>query len=172
MRVALRSRALCSHLWSSSVAWVFVVFSTSIGCVEAADRLAALRVCRSITEEVQRLACFDREVSVLVDKPAANVLAPQQSFGLPPLVALREEAVRSDLPPPADVLDAKLIAMRVAADGRVVFTLDNGQIWRQLVPGDDLLAKLGETVHLSRGALGSYWLKAASGRNCKVTRAR
>jgi len=41
-----------------------------------------------------------------------------------------------------------------------------------LANGDDLLARPGDTVTISRAALGSYWLKTASGRGCKVSRVR
>ncbi len=49
-------------------------------------------------------------------------------------------------------------------------TLDNDQVWRQLVVEGDLLMKPGDAVTISRGVLGSYWLQTASKRGCKVTR--
>jgi hypothetical protein len=53
-----------------------------------------------------------------------------------------------------------------------VFTLDNGQVWRQISTEADLLAKQGDAVTISRGLLGSYWLALKSKRGCKVTRLR
>jgi hypothetical protein len=72
----------------------------------------------------------------------------------------------------ASKIEAHLAQVAPAADGRVVFTLDNEQVWRQLVAEGELLAKQGDAVTISRGWLGSYWLQLKSGRGCKVTRLR
>jgi hypothetical protein len=58
-------------------------------------------------------------------------------------------------------------------DGRAILSLDNGQVWEQLVAdGTDLYTKPGDSVRISRGWLGSYWLEAPSHHGCKVTRLR
>jgi hypothetical protein len=67
-------------------------------------------------------------------------------------------------------IEAHIASLSLAANGRVVFTLDNGQVWRQLLTEGDLLAKPGDPVTISRALLGSYWLKLQSGRGCKVSR--
>jgi len=67
-------------------------------------------------------------------------------------------------------IDAHIVAVSVAGTGLTTFTLDNGQVWRQLSAEGDLLAKPGEPVTVSRGVFRSYWLQTKSGRGCKVTR--
>ena len=67
-------------------------------------------------------------------------------------------------------LDAHIAKIAQAPDRRVVFTLDNAQVWRQLNLEGEMLAKAGDAVTISRGILGSYWLQIKSGRGCKVTR--
>jgi hypothetical protein len=72
----------------------------------------------------------------------------------------------------ASNIAAHIAALSLAGNGRSVFTLDNGQIWLQLLTEGDLLLKAGDTVKISRAAFNSYWLQTQSGRGCKVTRIR
>jgi hypothetical protein len=69
-------------------------------------------------------------------------------------------------------IHAHVTELSRAGDGRVVFTLDNGQIWLQLLEEGDLLLKPGDAVTVSRGLFHSYMLQTPSGRGCKVTRIR
>ncbi len=105
--------------------------------------------------------------------PAAPPLTPEQKFGLSPgSIAAKEEAAGTRAPKETK-LQARITALALAADGRALFTLDNSQVWRQLeADGTDVMARLGDTVTISRGLLGSYWLQVKTGRGCKVTRLR
>ncbi|HTW38816.1 MAG TPA: hypothetical protein VMD49_09635 [Steroidobacteraceae bacterium] len=75
---------------------------------------------------------------------------------------------------PADVsrIDAHVTELSRAGDGRLVFTLDNGQIWLQVLEVGDLLLKPGDGVTIVRGVFHSYILQTPSRRSCKVTRIR
>jgi len=70
------------------------------------------------------------------------------------------------------MIDVHVSAVSQSSDGRFTFTLDNGQVWRQLLKEGDMLAKPGDAATVSRGMLGSYWLAFGSRRGCKVTRIR
>ena len=135
------------------------------------DPQAALLACRNLNDGVARLACFDRESAALVPAAAAPVLAPEQKFGLAPVAIIERESVAAQRPELAEV-QARLVGIDLGMDGRSKLTLDNGQVWRQLSSGGELLIKTGDIVKLSRGVLGSYWLTAPSGRGCKVRRIR
>jgi hypothetical protein len=137
----------------------------------APDPLAALIACRELVEEAARLACFDRQIEVLAHAAPAPPLAPEQTFGLPPMAISAMESAKAGRTELAET-QARLVGLGFLMDGRIEFTLDNGQVWRQLSHGDELLLKTGDIVRLSRGALHSYWLKTPSGRACKVTRVR
>lgn len=155
----------------------------------AADPLAALRGCARLGDDAERLACYDRAMASAASPsvPAAPVAAPtsaaaataatapvltgEQAFGLPSQVVMRQEAERAGRAPDLATVEAQVIALG-SNGGRMVFTLDNGQEWRQYEITDDLLVKVGDRVVLSRGAFGSYWLKAPSGRTTKVARTR
>jgi len=67
-------------------------------------------------------------------------------------------------------IDAHIARLSVTQSGQATFTLDNGQVWRQLASEGDMLAKPGDLVTISRGAFRSYWLELKSKRGCKVTR--
>ena len=135
------------------------------------EPVAALLACRNLVEAATRLACFDRESAALVPAAAAPPLAPEQTFGLPPMAISAMESAKAGRTELAET-QARLVSLGFLMDGRIDFTLDNGQVWRQLIDGDELLLKTGDIVRLSRGALHSYWLKTPSGRACKVTRVR
>jgi hypothetical protein len=167
----------------------------------AADPLAGLLACRELTEAAARLACFDRETAALASAPVVPVaaapvttapvgavpitsptaspasptappLTAEQKFGLSSSsIAAKEGAVTQA--PKETKLQARIIALAFAGDGRTLFTLDNSQVWRQLeADGTDVMARLGDPVTISRGLLGSYWLALKTGRGCKVSRLR
>jgi hypothetical protein len=58
-----------------------------------------------------------------------------------------------------------------SAQGAVVLELDNGQTWRQ-AGTEDLLVRTGDTVKISRAALGSFWLVTPANRGARVKRVR
>ena len=149
----------------------------------ASDAPAALLACRNISDAAARLACFDREAAALAPAPRASgaaptavrpapALDPQQQFGLPERAVAAKEVAAGTRAADATKIEARLVEIVPAVDGRAVFTLDNGQVWRQLSQEGDLLAKQGDAVTISRGLLGSYWLALKSKRGCKVTRLR
>jgi hypothetical protein len=99
-------------------------------------------------------------------------LDPEQQFGLPEHAVAAREVAAGTRAAEAAKIEAHLVSLGPAADGRWVFTLDNRQVWRELASEGDLLAKPGDAVTISRAFLGSYWLQAPTGRGCKVTRIR
>jgi hypothetical protein len=99
-------------------------------------------------------------------------LNPEQQFGLPERTVAAREVAAGVRASEASKIEAHIAQLTSAGDGRTVFKLDNDQTWRQLLSEGDLLARVGDEVTISHGALGSYWLKLASGRGCKVTRVR
>lgn len=98
------------------------------------------------------------------------MLDPQQQFGLSEHAVAAQEVAAGARSVPVSTINAHLSRFAIGADGRVIFTLDNDQVWKQLIPEGELLLKQGDTVTISRGWLGSYRLELSSGRGCKVTR--
>jgi hypothetical protein len=143
----------------------------------AADLPPALLACRSLTDATERLACFDREVAAPTNRsapvaatPVAPPPDPKKQFGLPEVTVAKQEVAAGTRAADAAKIEAHITKLSQTPDGRVVVTLDNEQVWRQLLIEADLLMKPGDAVTISRGVLGSYWLQTASKRGCKVTR--
>jgi hypothetical protein len=154
----------------------------------AAELPPALLACRSLTDATERLACFDREVAAPSNKaPAAAAVSapaptpapaavtpppidPKKQFGLPEVTVAKQEVAAGTRAADATKIEAHIAKLSQTSDGRAIVTLDNDQVWRQLVVEGDLLMKPGDAVTISRGVLGSYWLQTASKRGCKVTR--
>ena len=68
-------------------------------------------------------------------------------------------------------MEAKIVKLGNMADGSLFISLDNSQGWRQLNERE-LLLKVGDTVKITRGALGSFQLVAPNGRSAKVRRVK
>jgi len=101
---------------------------------------------------------------------AGSALDPAATFGLKQqTIAERETAAglrKKDL----QSITAHISRISSPGSGRVVFDLDNHQVWQQVGAEGDLMAKPGDEVKIWRGMLGSFWLQASTGRGCKVTR--
>ena len=164
----------------------------SIAPGRAAEPLQPLLACRAIVDSAARLACFDRESASLaapspgaptavpgapragaalttppVEQPAA---APKANFGLSAEQVNKKEAAAGKRPAEVKAIEAHITAISSTGTGYATFTLDNGQVWREISPEGDLLAKPGDGVTLSRGILSSYWLQTRNGRGAKVHR--
>jgi hypothetical protein len=164
---------------------LLVCIAGALPCV-AAEPLADLLACRSITDPDARLACFDRETAALADAPAASLVPPlpaqsrapapvldaQQSFGLSGSAIAATEEAKGARPPKLAKIDSRIVGLSFTGNGRTLFTLENTEMWRQLESDGDVMAKLGDVATISRGLLGSYWLQLKNGRGCKVTRIR
>ena len=140
----------------------------------AAVDIDALVACRGLAAPDVRLACFDRVTAGLAsvaEHAGAIPLSPQQKFGLSPVEISRVQTP-AERAQELDVISAKVSSIQTAADGRLVVTLDSGQVWRQLVPGEDLMLQVGDPVSIVRGALGSFRMRSAQNRATKVTRVR
>jgi hypothetical protein len=150
------------------------------GHAVAAQPLAGLLACRTLTDAAARLACFDRETANLDVKsvvaaapaPPAPALNPVQQFGLPERAVVTQEIAAGTRASDATKIEAHVVRLSQTQDGRTVFALDNDQVWRQLASSGELLLHVGDVVTVSRAMLGSFWLQTTTGRGCKVTRVR
>lgn len=121
-----------------------------------------LRHCASESDQAKRLACFDALAAQL-----PKVEADQ--FGLTADIARKRDPVRERQVADA-VLPGKIVALRQGADGQLVFTLDNQQVWVQTEVKSRIQFAVGDAVHIEHGAMGSLWLAADKGRKTRVKR--
>ncbi len=134
----------------------------------ALDRDELLR-CAKIESDAERLACYDAlgERARLEPRPEPDPepsvrTTPAERFGLGPQ--------RAGEP---DTLSATILRATRGPLGKVLFVLDNGHSWKQVddrrLPASDLAE---QAAVISRGAMGSYWLKPEEGPRVRVRRVR
>jgi len=119
----------------------------------------ALKACSLIENDLKRLICYDQiiagksidisaaETSLKVEQ--TKVITKEEEFGLE----------HKNISANADAEQiATLAKVKKAPHGELIFTLNNGQIWRQLGT-DHFRAKAENEVVIMRGALNSFLLK-------------
>jgi hypothetical protein len=167
------------------------------------SEVGKLLACRSITPGSARLQCFDRTSAALAQAiaaadtttPSNGVAAsagassqpmtaqasssrgtdfdPHQTFGLSSAAILAREVRSGVRHKSISSITARVTGVGATSDGRMIYSLDNGQTWRELLAdGEAPPVKSGDRVQISRGWLDSYWLETASRRGCKVERLR
>jgi hypothetical protein len=143
--------------------------------VLAADEVSsAVLVCAALGVDSERLACYDRLADRLhADKnhspPPVPPAPAKEVFGLraPEKPTARKPVERSEL----ESVSATVTSLHEHPHGGVTMELDNGQSWQQL-GNTDLQLDVGDTVKISRAALGSFSITSPHKRVAKVTRVR
>ena len=143
------------------------------------DVIKALKACSAIKADGERLACYDKAAQsvtkaqetgdvIIIDKTSARA-ARRQAFGLtlPTLSILDRGADKAE----TETLQAVIATARMDAEGRLVMTLEDGAVWRQI--DDQSLGKPprpGATVEIRKAAMGSYMMKIGSQPAMRVRR--
>ena len=148
----------------------------------AEEPSASLRACRSLQDDAKRLACYDREVDRLGAQtasagaapaaPAAPAQTPEERFGRTGAMNREESDRMAQESRELGELRATISEIWTRADGLMVLTLDNGQIWKQIRPDSQFRLKAGEKVRIQPAALGSYLLSGESKRSTRVSRVK
>jgi len=146
--------------------------------VTASGTDGSLSACRSIAEDVARLACYDAlaepPVPVLASIPAGDATPPPtpaelfgRDAGESEDIVLRAAGIEQ-----IEELRARVTGVRLDAYGKLTVTLDNGQVWSQ-IDSPALNLKSGDEVRIRRAAMGSYLLAEVDGkRSSRVRRSR
>ncbi|QPG05381.1 hypothetical protein IT774_14945 [Salinimonas marina] len=172
----------------------------SMGVTASPVSSQALLKCAQITQDDNRLHCFDAVVSQLQAAPAQSASAsqpaaskpqpaasePSKSAPAPAPVAKPQPSV-AKAPPQAndnfgleqkqrqqaaDEISAKITKVDQGPRDKLIITLDNDMVWKQK-DSAYLRAKQGLTAIVEEGALGAFYLKVeGSNRRIKVERLR
>jgi len=158
----------------------------------AAASTAEILTCIEVADSTARLSCFDRQAAALAAAqskgnsdaaapmagtvnalPAVKKLTPEQKIGLTRDKVDAMEAPPGAAPePPLQDFTAVIKSVSRDANQRQVFELDNGQVWHQSERKVDFSVKPGQTVHITRAALGSFWLSPNPHVATRVARVR
>lgn len=143
------------------------------------DVIKALKACSAIKTDGERLACYDKAAQsvakaqetgevIIIDKQSARA-ARRQAFGLelPTLSILDRGADKAE----TETLQAVIKTARTDPEGRLVMTLEDGAVWRQI--DDKALGKppkAGVAVEIRKAAMGSYLMKIGAQPAIRVRR--
>ncbi|MCF2828402.1 hypothetical protein KIJ96_09820 [Pseudoalteromonas piscicida] len=158
---------------------LFAVGFTSL-CAAKPINTQALQACTLIENDFKRLMCYD---NVIANKPITEaqsgkaitsknkvsearsvekIESKEDGFGLEHKVKAASEEIEE--------ITAKLVKTSTQGRNKMVFTLDNGQVWRQ-VSSETFFANEGDTLIIERASFGSFLMKkAGSNRTTRVKR--
>jgi hypothetical protein len=183
----------------SAQSFAMLVFMLPVATASADALHDELRVCRDLPDDDARLICYDAAVdrsrqsgyispAAPSEKPPSA--APAEPAGAPGNVAATgaavdlsqedlfgktgdevgrtvEEATGSER---IDSLSATVTKLQQYSYGKVLITLDNGQLWKQ-IDTSNLRLRAGDAVVIERASLGSFMLKKqGSKRSMRVSR--
>lgn len=120
--------------------------------------------CSGILAPTERLACYDHAFPP-VHSAQAEAVAQARIFGLPPRQS-GEDASR------VRHIASHVVTVGTDRDGERVFTLNNGQVWRQTESSVLGLARPGDAITIRAGSFGSYLLITPGGVPLRVKRIR
>jgi hypothetical protein len=174
-------------LMTRFIAQSFAILVLIVPAAASADALRdELRVCRDLPDDDARLICYDAAVDrsrqstysspapASENPPAAataatGTLTQEDRFGKTGDEVERtvEEATGSER---IDSLSATVTRLQQYAYDKVLITLDNGQVWKQ-VDASSLRLRVGDAIDIERASLGSFMLrKQGSKRSMRVAR--
>lgn len=172
-----------THVTSAGVVLIATVVMSGAAAAASpparAQILQSLSDCRKLADASERLACYDKAAAgleaaeasgdvVVVDRDQMRSVRRQAfGFSLPSLSLFEAGAKDEDL----DTLTLKIESARQQGDGKWVFRLEGGQVWRQIDTGELMRdPRPGGTATIRRAALGSYKLSLGGASTIRVHR--
>jgi hypothetical protein len=174
-------------------AWLVML---AAGPAYAEDGIRAeLDTCRSLANDAERLACYDRAAGRILAQPVTPAPAPAAAAAAAPAAAATAAAnAPASTPGAADnfgrervlaaeeakrqeqetreigELSANVTDIDTRMDGLMTITLDNGQVWRQTRPDSMFRLKTGDRVKIQPGAMKSFILSGPTKKSTRVSR--
>jgi hypothetical protein len=156
---------------------------------------AELDNCRSLANDAERLACYDRAAGRILAQPVTPAPAPAAAAAAAPAAAATAAAnAPASTPGAADnfgrervlaaeeakrqeqetreigELSANVTDIDTRMDGLMTITLDNGQVWRQTRPDSMFRLNTGDRVKIQPGAMKSFILSGPTKKSTRVSR--
>lgn len=154
-------------MMAAAAIWPSVVAAAPTKPSATAPAVQAVLACRSITDDSQRLACFDHATATMGDAEAKGDLLTldreqrravrRQAFGLP-LPAL-DLFNKGEKPEEVNRLTATVAAASQNPYGKWIIRLDDGAVWRQIDDNQPIKEpRKGSNVVIKKGVLGSFFI--------------
>ncbi|MCX7358801.1 MAG: hypothetical protein NT015_11775 [Alphaproteobacteria bacterium] len=162
----------------------FIALTGSVAAQEqqpTPDVLNQVYACRNITDEAQRLACYDGAVGNLQSaQNAGNLVAVDRQraqevdreafgFSLPSLSRIFGSNNSSASNPSApqferiDNIEMQLASVTLRRNLPATFRMTNGQVWVQIDDENARNAREGGTITIERASMGSYLMHVEAG---------
>lgn len=132
------------------------------------DHLAPLRSCQALTEDTERLSCYDTAVaSMMAASSKGQIKIVDESevrrtrrglfgFSLPDLGWLGG----GDDAPDMDMLETSIVSVRYSSKDAFVFKTKEGAAWQvSNAPSRLRQVRAGDPVILKKAAMGSYYIR-------------
>jgi len=150
---------------------------------ERPEVLNQLTACRTIADNVERLACFDRQVAALEAAERAREIAVvdrgqirrarRSLFGLrlPDLGIFGGDNDEGEDGAAVNEINSTIRSVGTNADNRMVYRLEDNSVWVQ-TEGRAGFPRAGEAIRIRRGPLGSFLANVAGRPAVRVVRER
>ena len=164
---------------------VILAASHPVLAQNATGDLGALRAtvsCKSMADAQARLACFDarvpdlekilaREGVVILDRKAIED-AQKSAFGKAkaPIPGVNDDSGHAAPAQEINAVEGRIQSVRQMADGKWVFTLEDGARWVQTEYTSFRTPKPGDMMRIRKAALGSFMANINNGRAIRVRR--
>lgn len=154
---------------------------TMASAAQNAQQLQAVIDCRRQTDSAARLACYDAAVQRLEQAEAAGEVvvvdraqvreARRQIFGfsVPALDLFGRGGANAPAAERVDQLEGVVESSSIGRDGKRVIRLQGGAVWRQF-GNEEVRVRRGDPVLITRGLIGSYFMRVGSQPGVRVSR--
>ncbi|NNM76767.1 hypothetical protein HJG53_07635 [Sphingomonas sp. ID1715] len=161
--------------------FALLLATPAVAADDAPAPIRGLAACRTIAQDAQRLACFDREAAALVasvEKKETVLLDKQEvtktkrslfGFSLPRLPFFNSGKDDGKEEPEFTQIETPIKTVRSIGYGKFRFSIDDGALW-ETTEGINAFPKVGQKVVIKKGVMGSYFIKFEGNRSVKGMR--
>ncbi|WP_245228465.1 hypothetical protein [Pontixanthobacter sp. CEM42] len=163
-----RARIFASTLSMAAAASIAAGPASAQEAAEEDAYIKSLKACQAITDDSQRLTCYDAAVGTVVaasDEGQVRIIDGEDvkktkrrlfGFSLPKLGLFGDDDKEEDL----ELLQSTITNVSISGRNTVFITIEDGNaVWR--IPGakKSLRARVGDKVEFKKAALGSYFVR-------------
>lgn len=144
-----------------------LLFASAAHAGAAEELISAINKCAAIADDAARHACYD-QLPTLVKSLTPVAAAEARQLAAPPPPPATDSAsglfdLFADVPVPANHIAATVVSFTYSY-GLFILTLDNGQVWRQVVSNGDTVP-----LHKDEKTEVKIWASPFGDYNLRIT---